>query len=217
MIDLAAGQTPAEWKFGTIVADPPWAYTNASGHAKLSGYVDQVGNVIYPTLTTSDICQLPVGDYAADDSVLLMWATWPFIPDALKIIECWGFSYVTALPMVKIDSKEEPKYGVGYWFRGCSEVVLVAKRVKGKSYRSNFLGILSPSLSHSRKPEHLYEIAETYPGPRLEIFARGDKAHSHGWHALGNEAHLDGNDIRETWTWAETWNRQRLDLATRAA
>lgn len=197
-----------DWKFGTIVADPPWAYSNASKNEKLSGYVTQEGNTIYHTLTTDDICNLPVGDYAADDSVLMMWATWPFMPDALKVIDAWGFQYVTAIPMVKIDSKEEPKYGVGYWFRGCSEVVLVAKRTGGKSYRSNFLGILTPSMNHSRKPEHLYEVAENYPGPRLEIFARGDKAFNHGWYTLGNEAYLDGNDILDTEKWIQTWESQ---------
>jgi N6-adenosine-specific RNA methylase IME4 len=207
----------ADWKFGTIVADPPWAYTNASSHEKLTGYVSKDGETIYQTLTTSDICDLPVSDYAADDSVLMMWSTWPFVPDALKIIECWGFDYVTALPMIKVDSKEAPKYGVGYWFRGCSEVVLVAKRKKGKSYRSNFLGILTPSMSHSRKPEHLYEVAETYPGPRLELFARGDTAYNHGWYALGNEAHLDGKDIRDTASWVETWESQRDAMSVRVA
>jgi len=197
-------------KFGTIVADPPWAYSNASKNEKLSGYVTQDGNTIYTTLTTQDICDLPIGEHASDDSVLMLWATWPFIPDALKVIDSWGFDYVTAIPMVKVDSKEEPKYGVGYWFRGCSEVVLIGKRKGGKSYRSNFLGIITPSMTHSRKPEHLYEVGETYPGPRLEVFARGDKAFSHGWYTLGNEAYLDGNDIKDTEKWEDTWEIQSL-------
>ena len=210
------------WKFGTIIADPPWAYSNTSVSEKLSGYASSHDEEKhqYSLLSTADICALPVSDYATDDSVLLMWTTWPFISDALKVIDAWGFDYVTGLPMVKIDSKQEPKYGVGYWVRGCTEPLLIAKRRKGKSYRSPNLGLLTtktgeepdalvtPALSHSRKPNHQYELGETYPGPRLEIFARGDTAQRHGWFSLGNEAYLDGNDIRQHEKWVETWNRQ---------
>lgn len=214
--------TEHNWKFGTIIADPPWAYGNTSVSEKLSGYASSnaAEKHKYSLLSTDDLCSLPVGDYAQDDAVLMMWTTWPFISDALKVIDAWGFDYITGLPMVKLDSKEEPKYGVGYWVRGCTEPLLIAKRRKGKSYRSANLGLLTskhgevpdalatPALSHSRKPAHQYELGETYPGPRLEVFARGTAAFEHGWYALGNEAHLDGNDIREDGLWTSTWQQQ---------
>lgn len=207
-------------KFGTIIADPPWAYGNTSVSDKLSGFASssREDKHKYSFLSTKDICDLPVGDYASDDSVLLMWTTWPFIFDALKVIDAWGFECKTGLPLVKIDAKQEPKYGVGYWVRGCTEPLLIAKRKGGPSYRSANLGILtdkevpdaliSPALSHSRKPAHQYELGETYPGPRLEVFARGEGAFNNGWYSLGNEAYLDGNDIRESEKWVETWKNQ---------
>lgn len=182
-------------KFGTILADPPWAYGKTSRHEKLSGYSDAQ----YPPLTTGDLCDLPVGDLARDDSVLMLWSTWPFLEDAYKVIRAWGFQPVTALPWVKVTSKDPMalQYGVGYWFRGAAEPLLIGKRKK--AYRTNHTGILAPGMKHSRKPDGVYELAETgddpFPGPRLELFGRRSRE---GWTVLGNEAPGDGLDIRDS-------------------
>jgi len=176
--------------FGTIVADPPWAYEKTSRHHKLSGYSDAE----YNPLTTKELCALPIGDLATDESVLFLWTTWPFVPDALQVVDAWGFQYVTGLPWVKLDGRNQLHYGVGYWFRGCTEPILVAKR--GKSYRSNLVGILTQELGHSRKPEHVHEMVERggFPGPYLEVFARQQR---HGWTTVGNECpSTRGEDIR---------------------
>ena len=180
-------------KFGTIIADPPWAYQQTSRHAKLSGYSDQE----YEPLSTDELCALPVADLAADTSVLLLWATFPMFGDALRVVDAWGFDYVTALAWVKADPVSgNVGYGVGDWFRGAVEPVLVGKR--RRSYRSPWVGLIHPGLNHSRKPSHLHEIAETtYPGPRLELFARQRRD---GWTTLGNECPGDGRDIRDSLT-----------------
>lgn len=180
-------------KFGTILADPPWDYQRTSrqgdaAHKKLSGYSD----MHYAPLTTSSLCDLPVGDLARDDSVLLLWTTWPFVPAAVKVMESWGFKFVTGLPWVKVTASHAGlEYGVGYWFRGCTEPLLVGRRQK--SYRTNMQGILTGdlaglavrSLGHSRKPQDVYHLAEAFPGPYLELFARGDQRP--GWHQCGDE------------------------------
>lgn len=193
--------------FGTIVADPPWDYRRvASGGAR--GY--STGHQ-YESLTTDDLCDLPVGSLASPDSVLLMWTTWPFLPDALRVIDAWGFKYITGFPKVSVSAMGRLNYGVGYWFRGATEPLLVAKRPGGKSYRSNYLGLMgdipqpdtqapmdgmvAQQLRHSRKPEDLQGMAEElYPGPYLELFGRRARP---GWTVLGNEAPGDGLDIRE--------------------
>ena len=36
---------------------------------------------------------MPVADLAAPDSALFLWATFPQLPDALRLIEAWGFTY----------------------------------------------------------------------------------------------------------------------------
>jgi N6-adenosine-specific RNA methylase IME4 len=178
-------------KFGTIIADPPWAYDATSRQDKLRGYTD----LHYAPLSTDSLCQLPVGDLASDEAVLLLWTTFPFIHDAKRVIEAWGFDYVTGLAWVKANPETQAiGYGVGYWFRGAVELVLVGKRQK--SYRSQYVGLISPGLKHSRKPESLHELAEaTYPGPRLELFAREQRP---GWTTLGNECPGDGQDIRNS-------------------
>lgn len=188
-------------KFGTILADPPWNYNRTSGDPKLSGYSDAE----YEPLTTDALCALPVKDLAADDAVLLLWTTWPFIADALRVVDAWGFEYITGLPWVKVTDEGAPTYGVGYWFRGCTEPILVAKRKGAPSHRSPFMGLLAEdtggliakNLKHSRKPESLHQVVEEtgYPGPRLELFARRQRP---GWICRGNECPGDGRDIRES-------------------
>ena len=49
----------------------------------------------YPTMSISDLCALPVADIAAVDSALFLWATFPQLPAALKLIRAWGFTYKT--------------------------------------------------------------------------------------------------------------------------
>lgn len=190
-------------KFGTILVDPPWNYNRTSktttvlGTAKskkLSGYADTK----YEFLTTEDLMALPIGDLADDDSVLLLCATWPFLPDALAVVAAWGYEFVTGLTWVKTGQKiDDVAYGVGYWFRGATELVLVGKR--GAAYRTNLVGLVqddlvSPRLKHSKKPDSIYEVGEKFPEPRLEIFARQQWP---GWYSLGNECPHDHGDIRD--------------------
>lgn len=196
--------------FGTIIADPPWAYEKLTKSRKeagrsrsvresdgstktyyLSGYSSHDE---YKPLKTADLCELPVRDLARDDSVLLLWTTMPMINEAMKVIEAWGFTYVTGMPWVKIDGIIPPKpvYGVGYWFRGATELILVGKRKK--SYRTNYIGFMSESFEHSRKPDDLHGLAEAcFPGPYLELFGRRSRS---GWTVLGDESpECKGEDI----------------------
>lgn len=189
-------------KFGTLLVDPPWSYnrtTKTSGKTanshKLSGYADTK----YGFLTTDELCELPLWALGSDESVLLLCTTWPFLPDALRLIEAWEYEYVTGLTWVKTGQKlSDVAYGVGYWFRGATELVLVGKR--DKAYRTNLVGLVqddlvSPRLEHSRKPKSIYQVGESFPEPRLELFAREQRP---GWYSLGDECPGDLDDIRTT-------------------
>ncbi len=202
MSEVLFGKDPVfmpdpEWNgepFQTLLVDPPWAYQAATRSKKLTGYA----NYEYETLDTPSLAALPVADVCAKNAVLVLWATWPFLPDALRLLEAWGFEYKTALPWVKVDSVTptsfKPMYGVGYWFRGCTEPILIGLRGKG-SFRTPWVGLLSESARHSRKPESVYELAESFGSPRLELFAR---EHRPGWLTLGNELGGEwGGDVRE--------------------
>lgn len=129
----------------------------------------------------------PVSDIAAKDSVMFMWATFPMLPQALALMEAWGFTYKTGGAWAK-QSKTGAKwaFGTGYLFRSASELLLVGTRGKPKwNSRSERNLWIAPVREHSRKPDCVYEMIErAVSGPRLEMFAR---RHRDGWTAWGDE------------------------------
>jgi N6-adenosine-specific RNA methylase IME4 len=173
-------------KYGVILADPPWSYNNAGTRGAAA--------LVYPTMSDADIAALPVGDMAASDCVLLLWGTWPkLLEGCMAALDGWGFAYVTGFPWIKVEEvsrdlwgelKIKTRYGLGFWARGTSEPLLIARRGDPKPPPDGFIGLLSPNLAHSRKPESIYHYAEAMPGPYLELFARRPRA---GWDSWGNE------------------------------
>ena len=73
----------------------------------------------YPTMSIADLCVLPVANIAAEDSTLFLWATFPQLPTALKLIRAWGFTYKTiAFLCLKKNKKSDSWfYGLGFWTR----------------------------------------------------------------------------------------------------
>ena len=182
--------TAPQSDYRVVIADPPWSYSNSGCNGSAQKH--------YQTQSDEWIKALPVSGICADDSVLFLWATWPKLNVAFNVIDSWGFKYVTGFPWVKVNEvsddlfgelKFSMNYGVGFWVRGASEPLLIAKRGKA-SMRSNYIGLLSPNLEHSRKPESVYSIAELHDGPRIELFARRSRE---GWDAWGNE--IDGRAL----------------------
>ena len=72
-------------KYSIIYADPPWRYFAK----KVQGAAENH----YLTMSIEELCALPVADLAAPDSALFLWATFPQLPEALRLIEAWGFTY----------------------------------------------------------------------------------------------------------------------------
>lgn len=190
-------------KYSVLLADPPWHFRNYSAdkpgmiHNRSRGQ-----NRHYPTMTTDEICALPVKDLAADNAVLFLWACWPVLPDALRVIESWGFEYKSlAWTWIKSNPTGFGFFmGMGYYTRANSEPVLLATR--GNLPKPKDRGILSliysPVLSHSRKPiDQFRKIEALYPASlypnRLELFARRKQP---GWTTIGNG--IDGLDINES-------------------
>ena len=79
-------------------------------------------NYHYPLMKTADICALPVREWSEDNAHLYLWTTNAAFPDALKVIESWGFKYITCITWVKNG------IGIGQYFRGKSEHCLFARR-----------------------------------------------------------------------------------------
>lgn len=168
--------------YGVIIADCPWKYSNKQNGAAENHY---------PVMTDAEIMALQIP--AATDSVLFFWATWPMLPVAMKVIEAWGFSYISGFPWIKMHKTEEmiPAYGTGYWVRGCSEMVLIARKGKPRAQCGGYIGLICDRMKHSRKPDSIYELAEVHPGPYLEMFARRDREN---WDHWGNELENSAKD-----------------------
>lgn len=173
-------------KYRLVLADPPWQYQNG---AKVNGGATKE----YPTMSTDDICALKVESVMEKDAVLILWATWPFLPDAFRVGTAWGFEYVTGFPWVKCETCSvdlwgkldiKTQYGVGYWVIGVSEPILIFRRGKVSPPVTRFVGLIAENIRHSRKPENIYEYAESLSGPYLEMFCRRPRI---GWDSFGNE------------------------------
>lgn len=181
--------------FSTLLIDPPWRFTNRTGkmapeHRRLSRY---------GTLTVDRIATLPIGDLVASTAHLYLWVPNALLPDGLKVLEAWGFTYKTNLVWHKIrkDGGSDGR-GVGFYFRNVTELVLFG--IRGKNARTLAPGrrqvnhISSRKREHSRKPDEQYEIIEACsPGPYLELFARGRRD---GWSSWGDQA---DKSYRPTW------------------
>ena len=174
-------------KFGTILADPPWQFQNRTGkvapeHKRLNRY---------GTMTLDEICDLPVKEIAADTSHLYLWVPNALLPDGLKVMEAWGFRYISNIVWHKVrkDGGSDGR-GVGFYFRNVTELLLFG--VRGKDARTlpparrQVNIIRSRKREHSRKPDEQYKVIEECSwGPRLELFARGQR---NGWTGWGLQA-----------------------------
>ncbi len=168
-------------KFGVIYADPPW---------KFEFYSDAGANYAgpenhYPLSSTEDIMALPVAGIAADDCVLLLWATAPMMPHAFDVMEAWGFEYKSQVVWVK------HKAATGFWFRGRHELLLLGTKgnvpapAPGDAWESV---VEAPTAKHSEKPKIIYDLIESYfPNlPKIELNARGQARE--GWESWGPES-----------------------------
>lgn len=174
-------------KYQIIYADPPWSYQN--------GGVPQGGvNAQYPTMKLQDIKNLPIEELADDNCVLLLWATFPQLQEALDVIKAWGFTYKTlGFSWLKTNKDGSPFFGIGYYAKSNQEVCLLG--VRGKAHSLVISNSVSSFVStgrtkHSEKPQIFREkIIELFGDrPRIELFAREKKD---GWDVWGNEVESD--------------------------
>ena len=159
-------------QYRVIYADPPWSYDN-------SGF-DQSAASQYPTMTVDEICDLPVDERAADESVLFLWATSPLLPEALLVMESWGFEYKASRVWIK-----DRAPGMGWFGKTRHELLLIGVRGQGHPLEKLDSVIEAPVTRHSAKPPIVYEdIERCYKGPYIELFARIERE---GWESWGNE------------------------------
>jgi N6-adenosine-specific RNA methylase IME4 len=159
--------------FDVLYVDPPWRSSSPRSEWSPEQH--------YATLTLEEIKALEPP--AADDAVLFLWAVNGLLPEALGVIEQWGFVYKTNLVWIK------PSIGLGHWLRNRHELLLLAVRgsiaLPDEPDRADSV-VEAPRRRHSEKPDHVYELIELmFPGAsRVELFARKTRP---GWVAWGNE------------------------------
>src|SRR6266436_3733343 len=89
----------------------------------------------YRTLTTDEIAALPVSRVLAETAHLYLWVPNALLPDGLRVLEAWGFTYKTNLIWHKVRKDGGPDgRGVGFYFRNVTEVILFG--VRGKNART---------------------------------------------------------------------------------
>ena len=181
--------SPAAWPFGDlaplaydlIVADPPWSFENWSAAGEKKNAKAQ-----YRCMSLGDIAALPVADLARPDCLLWLWATAPMLPQALGVMEAWGFRFVTSGAWLKKTVHDCDAFGTGYVLRNSHDPFLIGKRGAPRTTRSVRSGFAAGTRGHTRKPERAFEMAEALmPGARrCELFAWTRRP---GWDAWGDE------------------------------
>ena len=168
-------------KYQVIYADPPWDYQQC----RLSGSAKKH----YPTMRIEELCALPVAEIADRDCALFLWATFPQLPEALRLIQAWGFMYKTvAFVWLKQNRKALTWFfGLGFWTRSNAEICLLATKGHPKRQSAGIHQlVISPVEQHSKKPDEVREKIAALMGdvPRIELFARQQTP---GWDVWGNE------------------------------
>ena len=138
-------------------------------------------------MKTKDIINMKhlVDEVSDENCHLYLWVTNNFMKDGLKVMEEWGFRYVTMITWAK------DRFGLGQYFRGQTEHCLFGvkgrlpyKIIDGKRQQSTTL-INAKRQKHSQKPVKMYEYIEKVSyGNYLELFARNKRD---GWDSWGNE------------------------------
>ena len=167
--------------FNLIMADPPWRFDTWSARGE-----GKSASVHYNCTGLDWIKSLPVGDLAARDCLLWLWATNPMLPQALAVVDAWGFTFKTAGTWAKLTRHGKQAFGTGYILRSACEPFLIATRGKPKTTRGVRSCVLGGVREHSRKPEEAFEAAERLmpDANRIEIFSREARP---GWSAFGDE------------------------------
>jgi N6-adenosine-specific RNA methylase IME4 len=173
----AASQKLGEKRYGVLYADPPWRF-----EVYAESGMDRTADNHYPTMTIEEIKAFPIP--AADDCILFLWATVPMLPQAIEVLQAWGFTYKSGI----VWEKDRP--GTGYWVQNTVEHLLIGTRGNVPAPTPGEQPpqvIKAPRGRHSEKPAIFAEhIERLYPNtPKLEMFARTARP---GWDVSGNEA-----------------------------
>jgi hypothetical protein len=102
---------PIGKKYDVICGDPPWRYHDRH-------FQGLPVEAHYPSMSTEDICKLPIKDLA-NNCVLFLWTTVQKLLEGLTVMDSWGFEYKTHYVWDKID------HNYGYYSSVRHELLLL--------------------------------------------------------------------------------------------
>lgn len=168
-------------KYRVLYADPPWRYGDTRDG--LEGTTGATAH--YPTMSISELCDLPVLEWIEDNAVLFLWVTSPMLFECAPVIKAWGFQYKTSFVWDKI------RHNLGHYNSVRHEFLLICTRGSCLPDVPKLFDSVTTieRKKHSEKPEEFREMIDhLYPhGRRLEMFARAKAAN---WETYGNDALL---------------------------
>jgi N6-adenosine-specific RNA methylase IME4 len=186
--------------YGAICVDPPTTFKARTAVRSTNWTSRRDIERHYQCMEAEALMALPIGELAARDSHLFLWATGPNLPLAFTLIASWGFRYssigfawvklrrgfvenqIRILPFAESDLH----VGLGLTTRHNVELCLLARRGNARRLAKDVREIiLAPVREHSRKPDEAYRRIQRYcAGPYLELFARERRL---GWDSWGDE------------------------------
>jgi N6-adenosine-specific RNA methylase IME4 len=184
--------------YGAIACDPASHFSSYTAIQSQNWNSRRDNERHYKTMPFDELVALPVKELAAPTGChLFMWTSGPFLPQALALIEAWGFKYSTrAFTWLKTKrswdgrtplSEADFPVGLGLTTRHQSELVMLARRGNCRRQRKDIRELIfAPRREHSRKPDEFYRRVEAYcAGPYVDLFARERRPN---WAAWGDEA-----------------------------
>lgn len=186
--ELGQKQTAAPGgKFGVIVEDFEWDYEVRNRETGMDRHAANHYEVASDAHTPAEIIERTWSRFecAADDCVLFMYATIPYLAIAIDVLRLRNFKYVSHYIWRK------DRIITGWWLRARHEILLIG--VKGKppcpAPGTQWDSVIDAKLGeHSAKPDAILEMIEQYfpTLPKIELNRRGPPRP--GWSAWGNEA-----------------------------
>ena len=161
-------------KYKIIYADPPWRYNFSKCKNR------EIENH-YNTMSLEDIKNINIP--SDKNCILFLWATAPKLLDALEVLKAWGFTYKTQ------SIWDKKIIGMGYWWRGQHEILLVGTKGKvrppDQNKRKSSI-YKEKRTKHSKKPDYYKKyISDTFKNVnKIELFAREK---TEGWDSWGDE------------------------------
>lgn len=181
-------------KYQIIYADPPWSYGSKSAVNNTTGSKIKKLSEHYNSMSTSDICNLPIKEILDNDSCCFMWFTSSHGEDAYRVMRSWGFKPIKIIFVwEKVTKNGTTCQNVGPWTMGNYEYVLFGTKgamTKHKKINNIPEKVVAKRTKHSKKPKKIRNNIELLFGDltRIELFAREK---TEGWDVWGNEVECD--------------------------